>query len=75
LILQKVAGRIILYTKEGIKDIMDPITATQNAIASFFNFLSTPAGQDAAREFLSLDAEFNKKLKGLFDKLHEKVTK
>lgn len=53
---------------------MDPVTATQNAIAAFFNFLATPAGQDAATKFIALDAAFLEKLKGLFDKLHSDVT-
>lgn len=52
---------------------MDPITATQNAIAAFFNFLSTEAGQKAADEFIKLDVQFISKLKDLFDSLHNKI--
>jgi hypothetical protein len=54
---------------------MDPLTATQNAIASFFNFLGTPAGQNFANAVLAIDVEFNKKLADLFNKLHSQVTK
>lgn len=49
---------------------MDPITATQNAIAAVFQFLSSPAGQDVIQDFRKLDAQLASKLKDLFDKLH-----
>lgn len=54
---------------------MDPITATQNAIASFFNFLTTEQGQAACKKFLELDAAFHQKLHDLFDKIHNDMAK
>lgn len=52
---------------------VDPITATQNAIANLFNFLSTPEGQKVVEDFRALDQAFISKLKALFDKIHESV--
>lgn len=49
---------------------MDPATATQNAIASFFQFLASPEGQKIVEDFRQLDAGFIAKLKGLFDKIN-----
>ena len=49
---------------------MDPITATQNAIAALFQFLSSAEGQKVVEDFRTLDQAFVSKLKDLFDKLH-----
>lgn len=49
---------------------MDPATATQNAIAAFFQFLASPEGQKIVEDFRQLDAGFIAKLKGLFDKIN-----
>lgn len=54
---------------------MDPLTATQNAIAAFFNFASTAAGQQMITQWLTLDAQIASKLKDLFDKIHGQATK
>lgn len=53
---------------------VDPLTATQNAITAFFDFLSTDAGQIACQDFRKIDAAFHGKLKDLFDKLHGNMT-
>lgn len=62
---------ILIRSKKGT---MDPIVATQNAIAAFFNFLSTPAGQKWSEAVLQLDQQFNSKLADLFNKIHTQAT-
>ena len=44
------------------------------AIAAFFNFSATPAGQQAWTDFRSIDAAFAGKVKDLFDHLHRHVS-
>ncbi len=63
-----------IYLKAPIGVSMDPISATQNAIAAFFNFLGTPEGQKVVDDFRALDQAFIKKLKDLFDLIHGKAT-
>lgn len=53
---------------------MDPVSSTANAVAAFFNYLSTTQGQASVAEFLKLDAAFNTKLLDLFQILHSKFT-
>ena len=45
------------------------------AIAAFFNFSATPAGQQAWTDFRSIDAAFAGKVKDLFDHLHGQVSR
>lgn len=45
------------------------------AIAAFFNFAATPAGQIMMTDFRSLDVKLGEKVKDLFDHLHGQVTK
>ena len=71
--LNKIGQKLFFISKIGVNFPMDPITATQNAIAAFFQFLSTDAGQKAADEFLKLDVAFLSKLKDLFDAIHNKI--
>lgn len=52
---------------------LEPATATMNAVSAFFTYLATPAGQRASDMFLAIDADFNKKVKGLFDHIHQAV--
>lgn len=54
---------------------MDPATAISNAIAAFFQFLCTPAGQAFANDVNAVGADFNKKLGDLFSKIHTQATK
>ena len=68
--LFEVAGTTFFNVEQAIlsKGLpMDPITATQNAIASFFAFLASAEGQKVVEDFRTLDAAFISKLKGLFD--------
>lgn len=53
---------------------MDPATAISNAIAAFFQFLSTPAGQQFATDILKIDNTFNSKLGDLFNHLHSQIS-
>ena len=71
----KTIGKFIFFTsKIGAPYPMDPITATQNAIAAFFNFASTAAGQTMINQWLTLDAQIFAKIKDLFDAVHGKAT-
>lgn len=74
----QVAGTLFFNVEKSIllKALpMDPITATQNAIAQFFSFLASPEGQKVVEDFRQLDQDFIKKLKGLFDKVHDQAAK
>ena len=68
----KTIGQRILFST--VINSMDPATATENAIAAFFQFLSTKAGQDVVEQFIALDTAFIAKLKDLFDKIHSNLT-
>ena len=61
---------IFIRSKKGTMDPIAVAVATQNAIAAFFNFLSTPAGQKWSEAVLQLDQQFNSKLADLFNKIH-----
>lgn len=67
-------GAFYLSHLKGLNIPMDPLTATQNAIAALFQFLSTPEGQKVVEDFRQLDQAFVSKLKDLFDKLHGNST-
>lgn len=54
---------------------LDPLTAGFNAAAAFFNFLSTEQGQRICKDIIDLDEFFVKKVKEVFDKIHDKVQK
>ena len=71
----KLLGKYIFFTSIlGVNVPMDPVTATQNAIAAFFNFASTAAGQTMITQWLTLDAQIFTKIKDLFDAVHGKAT-
>lgn len=70
--LKTFGQRIIFSSKIG--ETMDPLTATQNAIAAFFNFASTAAGQTMITQWLTIDAQIFTKIKDLFDKVHGEAT-
>ena len=53
----------------------DPLTAGFTALAAFFNFLSTPAGQRIVTDILNFDAEFAHKIHDLFEKIHDFIGK
>lgn len=69
--LKQFGNRLVLMNKIGVN--VDPLTATQNAIAQLFNFLSTPEGQKVVEDFRALDQAFISKLKTLFDKIHDTI--
>lgn len=44
------------------------------SIAAFFNFLSTPVGQEVAEDVRKIDQDFSKKIHDLFNKIHDKAS-
>jgi hypothetical protein len=60
-----------IFKRKGESQTMDLF----GAIAAFFNFASTPAGQQMMTDFRAVDNAIGGKIKDLFDHLHGQVVK
>jgi len=63
-----------LPAKMGFALTTNPVAAAFEAMAALFNFLSTPQGQLIVEDIRKFDIAFYNKIKGLIDKIHNKVT-
>lgn len=52
---------------------MDPLTAINNGVTAFFNFCSTPVGQQILEDIRKVDQALFTKIADLFGNLHDQI--
>lgn len=67
----EVISILAVFKRKGVPHTMDIF----GAIAAFFQFAATPAGQQMMADFRAIDTAIGGKIKDLFDHLHGQVAK
>lgn len=67
--------KFLTIVKGDTPTTMDPLTAINNGITAFFNFCSTPVGQNILEDIRKIDQALFSKVGDLFTHLHNQVHK